>query len=497
MLHARPRCTVAMTLALFLSQAGCHVLDLTPRFSVGEIGIYDDLFTVSVIDDRRVVAAGYHGSIYRTEDGGDNWSKGSVDTERLLYSVSMGDSQNGWAVGQSGTIVRTTDGGKTWTSQHNLKVDEGSHLFGVHAIDADTAWAVGEWGSRIQTTDGGKTWHDHSIPITLSHPQFVWLSMDDQEKVRRGETVYEDVGLNSIYCRPAPSQRCWIVGEFGYVFYSDDRGANWERGEIVGEFQMDPVVLGHDQISFPDEDKKRLAEFAKKVADAEHLNILIDPFVSPEEMAVYGDPDDPSELFDLLSARIDETKSVLESAGILFDRLRMPNKPPWDYEDFVEDDPEFLDRYLSGRLADQPTVKVGVIQNPFLFTVNFSDEDNGLISGLGGVMLRSRDGGRTWTYEDTGWKQAFYAVASNENIAVAVGEKGLIRYSTDGGSRWKTPTESQFPTIFTFMRDIGFDTTNQSGFIVGQEGRVLRSADGGKHWTQVLPPEGRRNKTIL
>ena len=55
------------------------------------------------------------------------------------------------------------------------------------------------------------------------------------------------------------------------------------------------------------------------------------------------------------------------------------------------------------------------------------------------------------------------------------------------------PTDSQFPTIFTFMRDIGFDTTNQSGFIVGQEGNVLRSTDGGKHWTQVLPPEGRRN----
>jgi photosystem II stability/assembly factor-like uncharacterized protein len=134
-----------------------------------------------------------------------------------------------------------------------------------------------------------------------------------------------------------------------------------------------------------------------------------------------------------------------------------------------------------------------VIQNPFLFTVNFSDDDNGLISGWGGVVLRSRDGGRTWSYEDTGWKQAFYSIASNEKTAVAIGEKGLIRYSGDDGSTWTMPTDSQFPTIFTFMRDIGFDTTSQSGFIVGQEGNVLRSTDGGKHWTQVLPPEGRRN----
>ena len=42
------------------------------------------------------------------------------------------------------------------------------------------------------------------------------------------------------------------------------------------------------------------------------------------------------------------------------------------------------------------------------------------------------------------------------------------------------------------MRDLGFDPTNTSGFIVGQEGMVLRSTDGGASWTQVLPPPDRR-----
>jgi photosystem II stability/assembly factor-like uncharacterized protein len=476
-----------------ISQAGCHVLDYSPRFKEGEIGIFDDLFSVSVIDDQRVVAAGYHGSVYRTEDGGETWHRGSSDSERLLYSISMGDSKHGWAVGQSGTVVRTEDGGKTWKTQHNLKVDEGSHLFGLHAIDAGRAWAVGEWGSRIYTDDGGETWVDHSIPITLNHPQFVWLSLSDQDKVRRGEKVYEDVGLNNVYCRPAPSTRCWIVGEFGYIFYSEDRGANWERGEILGDVRVEPIIFDFDQIALPEADVEGLRKFAEVIADAEHVNVLIDPFVSAAELARYGDPDDPSEVFDILSARIDETRSVLEEAGILFDRLRMPNKPPWDYEDFQEDDPEFLDRYLSGRTAERPMIKVAVIQNPFLFTIHFSDDEDGLISGLGGVILRSQDGGRTWTYEETGWKQAFYSVASTDERSVAVGEKGLIRYSTDGGVTWVPPPDGGFPTIFTFMRDLGFDGTKQAGFIVGQEGMVLRSTDGGKHWSQVLPPASRRS----
>jgi photosystem II stability/assembly factor-like uncharacterized protein len=492
MLQAHFRSCAALVTALVFSLTGCHVLDFTPRFGEGEIGIFDDLFAVSVIDDQRVVAAGYHGSVYWTADGGESWNKAETDTRRLLYSVSMGDSKNGWAVGQSGTVVRTMDGGKTWKSQHNLKVDEGSHLFGVHAIDGNTAWAVGEWGTRIHTTDGGETWVDRSIPITLSHPQFVWLSMGDQEKVRNGEMVYEDVGLNNIYCRPAPSTRCWIVGEFGYIFYSDDRGASWHTGEILGEVRVDPIVLGFDEIELPDANVENLGEFAKEIADAEHLNVLIDPFVNAAEMAKYGDPEDPFQVFDLLSARIDETKSILESAGVLSDRLRMPNKPPWDFEDFLADDPGFLDRYLTGRLGEAPMIKVSVIQNPFLFTINFSDDENGLISGLGGVILRSRDSGRTWSYEDTGWKQAFYSVTATSERAVAIGEKGLIRVSTDGGSSWSTPDEGNFPTIFTFMRDLGFDTTSRTGFIVGQEGMVLRSSDGGKHWTQVLPPEDRR-----
>ena len=115
-----------------------------------------------------------------------------------------------------------------------------------------------------------------------------------------------------------------------------------------------------------------------------------------------GGKDDPSELFDVLSARLDETRSILEDAGVMSDRLRMPNKPPWDFEDFLDDDPTFLDRYLEGRKAEKPHVRVSVIQNPYLFTVRFKDENSGLIAGLGGVILRSEDGGHSWSYEHDG-----------------------------------------------------------------------------------------------
>jgi photosystem II stability/assembly factor-like uncharacterized protein len=493
---SRLRILAAAGAALLLAGTGCQVLDYSPRYAEGEIDIFDDLFSVAVPDEDHAVAVGYLGTAYWTEDGGDSWSKGRTGTIESLYSVSMASARHGWAVGQHGTILRTDDGGKTWTTQPNLKQDEGSHLFGVHAIDSRRAWAVGEWGTRIFTEDGGQTWVDHSLHITLGHPQYVWLSAVDQDRVRDGQKVYEDVGLNNVFCRPQPSQQCWLVGEFGYIFHSDDMGQTWTRAEILGETRVDPIVFGYNEIEIPESDAGRMADFAAKIGDATHLNVLIEPFVSAREIADFGSPEDPFPLFDILSARIGEARAILEDAGVLSDRFRMPNKPPWDFEDFLEDDPTFLQRYIEGRRADEPKVQVGVIQNPYLYTVRFEDGEKGLIAGLGGVVLRSFDGGRTWKYRILDRKQALFSIAAVGERAIGVGEKGFIRFSSDGGDSWATPGEDEFPSVFTFMRDIGFERERRMGLIVGQEGMVMRSLDGGKSWSQVLPPETWRRRGV-
>ena len=283
------------------------------------ISLFDDLYAVAVIDGERVIAVGDHGSVYRTENAGQHWQKAESSTSRSLYAVSMADAAVGWAVGQYGTIIRTVDAGRTWAIQPSLEGKENLHLFGVHAVDADTAWVVGVWGTRILTQDGGMTWSDHSVPVTLDHPLFAWLSTEDQEKVREGGAVYEDVALNDVYCRPRPSQMCWIVGEFETIFRSEDLGRTWIRGSI-----------------------------------------------------------DRSE----------------------------------------------IDDYDPG---------VDVAEPPYLFTVRFSGERDGLIAGLGGVVLRSLDGGRHWSYAATDLRRSFFSIAPAADRFVAVGEKGLVRFSTDGG----------------------------------------------------------------
>ena len=481
---------IAVLLGALLVGSGCHEVHLDYEHAAGKIVLFDDLYSVSVVDRQHAVAVGYYGSVYYTSDGGATWLQGRTDTLLSLYKVSMADAEHGWAVGQRGLIMRTEDGGATWTRQANQKEQEGTHLFGVAAIDAQKAIAIGEWGTRIRTEDGGQSWVDNSFTVDEAHPMFQWLSPFEQEKIRRGETVYEDVSLNDVFCLGAPSPRCWLIGEFGYLFYSTDEGRSWERSVIEGSRELPTIRLGYNKIRFDDEYEPVLREFAEEILDAGHLNVAIEAVASAEEIENLARRGEPFDFFEMLEARMQEVRTTLEDTGLVSERVRLRGQPPWDYEEYLDDDPGFLERYYASRLNEFPGVQVRVIQNPILFTVRFRDEQNGFIGGLGGVTLVSADGGQTWRYSNIDQKLAVFSIDSVPGRVVAVGEKGLVRMSVDEGTTWSEPADGTFPALYTFMRDVAFDPSGQVGFIVGQTGQILRSDDAGFRWKQVLPPPG-------
>lgn len=487
--------SAALALLIALAHAGCRDGDFAPRRGAGGVGIYDDLFSASVADASHVVAVGYHGAAHWSEDGGETWHEGETATEKLLYSVSMADRRYGWAVGQRGTILRTEDGGRTWNAQPNPKRDERTHLFGVHALDRNGAIAVGEWGGCIRTQDGGRSWIDDSLAVGSEHPQFAWLSAEARERVRAGGRVYEDVNLQDVFCLRGEAS-CWLVGEFGTIYRSADRGATWARGEILDDVRVEPIRLDFAQTALDPEAVARLAAFAQRIESRAHLNVLVDPFVSDREIEVYYEGGDPEALFEILAARIDAVRGALEQAGVAIDRIRTYNRPPWNHADLTAHDAAFVQRYIAGRRSREARLAVSVIQNPVFFAVRFANERDGLIAGLGGVILRSADAGRTWRYAETSGREALFSVATSGARSVAVGERGVVQYSEDGGRSWLPPDASRFPPILGFLRDLRFASADaRLGFIVGREGTILRSRNGGDSWTQVLPlPERRADR---
>jgi photosystem II stability/assembly factor-like uncharacterized protein len=454
---------------------GCMEEHYEEKYAEGEIDLPDDLYAVSAVGADHLWAAGYFGAIYRTTDSGKTWRKLNGLTDQSIYDISFADEKHGWAVGRRGFVVHTEDGGDTWELQQ-IPRKPPQHLFSVKAIDANTAWAVGDWGGRYYTKDAGKTWEDRSFLVTKDHPSFKYLTDDELDAFERGEKIYDDIFLNDVNFLDAKNG--WMAGEYGYIFRTEDGGETWSRAQIIGTVNIDDVVFPKGEKKIPKDRWDQIFAAAELLAEKPYLKVEIEGSLTPDEFRQRGDTF-------LADERADEIQKFLENEGINQDRLKIKNATPLDQEGVD------MKAFALKKLADQPSVKITVIETPFLFDVKFKDPQNGLITGLGGVLLSSSDGGKTWTYLDSGSKQAMFGGAFSESKMLAVGEKGMRRVSGDGGKTWKKlgdeGGEGRFPEDkHGYLRDITCGTPEVC-WMVGQGGLVLRSGDGGESWYEMLP----------
>ena len=93
------------------------------------------------------------------------------------------------------------------------------------------------------------------------------------------------------------------------------------------------------------------------------------------------------------------------------------------------------------------------------------------------MVLRSQDGGRRWSYAAKDPRRSFFSIVRAANHPVAVGEKGLVRISSDGGRTWAEPTVGDIPATVCFLRVLDFDAAREVGYTLGQDRIVLRSDD--------------------
>ena len=98
--------------------------------------------------------------------------------------------------------------------------------------------------------------------------------------------------------------------------------------------------------------------------------------------------------------------------------------------------------------------------------------------------------GTTWAPQRSGTSATLYHIDfRNEDDGWAVGERGTILRTTDGGQTWspvKAPVRSTLLSV-KFASD-------KDGWIVGRGGVILRSEDGGQTWA---PQPGNRTRENL
>jgi len=183
------------------------------------------LNSICVINTNESYVAGSVGTVLKTTDGGNNWQTLQSTTQQALCCVSFINSQTGWVCGYNGIILKTMNGGNNWILQQSGLV---TTLRSIYFTGSSCGWTVGVGGTIIRTTDGGNNWAQ--IPFsTISTLTGIYFIND---------TIGITVGFDLTLARSYNGGQNWnriFFGGFNYNFYSINMGSA-DTGWIVGSF---------------------------------------------------------------------------------------------------------------------------------------------------------------------------------------------------------------------------------------------------------------------
>ncbi|HPI12279.1 MAG TPA: YCF48-related protein, partial [Catalimonadaceae bacterium] len=110
--------------------------------------------------------------------------------------------------------------------------------------------------------------------------------------------------------------------------------------------------------------------------------------------------------------------------------------------------------------------------------VLFLNNQTGWVCGSNGTLLKTMNGGETWQQFPFGTVKTLDALSFPvSNIGYAVGENGLIIKTTNGGYSWNP----QVSGTSSFLTSVSF-VDEQTGWATGLFGTILKTTNGGDSW---------------
>jgi len=386
-------------------------------------GITSKLNKVYFADQSNGLIVGESGVILKTSDGGINWVSKQSGTTFDLKSVCFTDINNATAVGYDynqtsgkfeGLILRTIDGGISWFTQF---FDANGVIQDVAFFDSSNGIAVGEYKIH-RTTDGGTTWTQQTSGIALravhfidSYNIFAIGYYEEGIKTTDGGSTWSTkylcnylYGCSCIFSNLSFSKtgKGIIVGRCGIIFRTYDNGTTWQNGSTGTRGNFKDVH-----------------------------------FTNANNGIVVGD------------------------VGIY--------KTTNGGNNWQSLGPEY-----------------------YLTSLSFADAMNGIIVGGGGMTLKTTDGGTNWIESPSGTDYSLNGVYFTDLLnATAVGDRGwyepggvhhiegVILRSTDGGLSWSTYLSGLSARLY----DVSFFNSS-TGIAIGEDGKILRTTDNGITWIQ-------------
>lgn len=411
-----------------------------------------NLYDVDFLNENTGLAVGEYGVILKTVDGGLNWTLSQQNENFSFSGVSFISSQIAFAVGSDeqflygGVILRTTDGGANWTS---TLTDQ--NLNAVDFPSATVGYAVGRGGTILKTIDGGSNWTQLTSGFNGYLFDLVFVSETTGYVVGESGVILKTIDGGSSWQSVTPNSGITLygidvnpsggltaIGETGVKLYSSDNGANWTVQGGVGSL---PFLAGISSTT------------DKTIAVGQNGAIMkTENYIAWQNLQI-------GPLFDIYAA-------CSPSPGKLFAVAATT--------------------LAAGKILESSdTGKTWVsreIGSMYALDLDFLNNTTGYAVGMQGAIYKTVNGGLLWETQSSNTIRWLYGVDFvNENVGVAVGEWGEVVKTTNGGATWTVCNS----TTLADLRDV-YCKTDQIWFAVGEAGRIIKTTDAGTTWADVI-----------
>jgi photosystem II stability/assembly factor-like uncharacterized protein len=236
-----------------MSKSGVFTVRFTVQDSSGNF--FEDAITVEVIPKSHMIS----------------WKKQNTPVSgRTFHAVDFVDTNTGWIVGDSGTVLKTQNGGDYWSKLSSSSFSSSMTFHGVDFLNRDIGWIVGENAVILKTQNGGSTW---SRQVFSTNPSYNYI-LTDVEILSKDEAwisgyavkigEYQSSGyfrlhtvnggltwlkinpssgffastLNDVFF--LDENQGWMVGDRGFLLKTINAGDRWSlSGDYVDDGRFD------------------------------------------------------------------------------------------------------------------------------------------------------------------------------------------------------------------------------------------------------------------
>ena len=402
------------------------------------------------------------GVILKTSNGGSAWTNVSPNTFFSANSICFVNPQKGWFCGTTGRIMQTIDGGTTWTDQNSTTSND---LKCIRFLNEQTGWACGVNGTILKTTDGGANWIIQTASGT-SITSLKSIAISDAQSVLIS-------GHNGLILKTSNGGNTWNAIAPAQDFIGIT-GMHVSGNKIAYTLSPQDGFPGTGNIALTTDGGLSWQSLTQNIVPSKctFRDVIMH---SAQSWSVVGNSIDSGYVLKTIDGGLSWSKQVFArglNAGAFHNSLigwvvgsnNQISKTLNGGETWITQNP-------SNVTADY--YDVHVLNDQTLCVAGYDDNDQG-------VIIRSTDGGATWTNTQGIASNSINAVHfTDDQKGWAVGNGGVIRKTSDGGQTWlKDSIEFEYGSLNSV-----FFTSAIKGFIVGESGRSYKTLNGGQTWT--------------